>query len=471
MARKASVPPRVTFWGAAHTVTGSMHLVETRGMKVLLDCGIFQGRRAEAYQRNRTFPFTPSEIDAVILSHGHIDHIGNLPHLVRMGFSGPIYCTPATRDLLAVMLEDAAHIQEEDAHFLNHKRPPGTPKIEPLFAFRDVVRTLKQVQTAPYHRPVAIDRKLTFRFLDAGHLLGSAMIHLTLAGAERDVTVTFTGDLGRKGTPILRDPEPIPPADLLICESTYGGRVHPPIEELADDLVAVIQRTFERGGKVFFPAFSLGRTQNVVYFLHKVIAEGKLPTIPIFVDSPLAVAATEVFRLHPECFDEETALVLSRDPDLFGRKLVRYTRSVQESKELNMRKEPCVVIAASGMCEMGRIVHHLKYNISDARNTVAIIGYQAPDTLGRRLVERRPEVRIHDQFIPLRAEVVVMNGFSSHADSADFRAALAPLAGQFKKTRLVHGEADQALALKATLESLGFADVAYPERGDSVVIE
>ncbi len=470
MAKKSS-PAAVTFWGAAHTVTGSMHLVQSAGLQILLDCGLYQGKRAEARSRNSQFPFPPSSIEAVILSHAHIDHCGNLPNLVRQGFDGTIYCTAATRDLLAVMLADSAKIQEEDAAYLNKKHKSGEPDIEPLYHQHDVRQTMQQVQSLPYLRPGVIADAITFRFIEAGHLLGSAMVHLTLPGIARDRTITFTGDLGRRELPILRDPAPVPPADLLITESTYGGRNHPKVELLADDLCALAHRTVARGGKIIVPAFSLGRTQNIVYYLHLLVSQGKLPKLPVFVDSPLAVAATEVFRLHPECFDEATWDLLQTDNDLFGGYLVRYVRSVEESKALNFYKDPCLIISASGMCETGRILHHLKHNIEDPRNTILIIGYQAPETLGRRLVEKRPEVRIHDKMYQAKAEIVVMNGFSCHADRNDFSDFLGPIAGQVGKTRLVHGEADQATALMQLLQEKGFKDVAYPDRGETVTLE
>ncbi|MSQ95640.1 MAG: MBL fold metallo-hydrolase [Gemmataceae bacterium] len=461
-------PIRVTFWGAAHTVTGSMHLIETGRQKILLDCGLFQGRRAEAFERNKTFPFPASDIDTVVLSHAHIDHCGNLPNLVRRGFKGPIFCTPATRDLIAVMLADSAKIQEEDASHLSRHRRPAEPEIEPLYDQRDVRRTLQLARAIPYDTDHDIGGNIMVRFVDAGHLLGSAMVHVAFGNGR---TITFTGDLGRKDMPILRDPQPIPPADLLISESTYGGRNHPGVEMLASDLAEVVTRTIQRGGKVLIPAFSLGRTQTIVFFLHQLIASGQLPRLPIFVDSPLAAAATEVFRLHPECFDEETSLLLYKDRDLFGEKVVHYTRSVEESKAINESREPCVVIAASGMCESGRILHHLKHNIGDPRNTVLIIGFQAPQTLGRRLVERKPEVRIFGVPVALNAEVVVLNGFSGHAGRDDLLAALTPLVDAKRKVRLVHGDPDQAEALLATLKERGFTDVAYPDRGESVTLE
>jgi metallo-beta-lactamase family protein len=444
-----------------------MHLLEVNGHKLLLDCGLYQGKRAEARQRNSTFPFRPSDIHAVVLSHAHIDHCGNLPNLVRQGFSGPIYCTSATRDLTAVMLEDSAKIQEEDAEYLNRHRPKGERPVEPLYTRQDASRTAGQCYSIPYDRPGDVAPGVRVRFVEAGHLLGSAMVALKIHNGTEH-TITFTGDLGRRGLPILRDPAAVPPAELLISESTYGGRTHPPVEELADGLANVVSRTFARGGKVLIPAFSLGRTQTVVYYLHQLMQSGRLRDIPIFVDSPLASNATEVFRLHPECFDEETSKLLSEDPDVFGQQRIHYTRSVEESKQLNDRKEPCIIIASSGMCETGRILHHLKHNIENPANTILIIGYQAPDTVGYRLVNKQPEIRIHDGLWKLRAEVVVMNGFSSHADQGDFMSYLGPLAGQVGKVRLVHCEVDQAEALAKNLMAKGFREVVIPNRGEKV---
>jgi metallo-beta-lactamase family protein len=471
MASATSSAPKVTFWGAARTVTGSMHLVEAGGHKLLLDCGLYQGPRAEARARNCCFPFEPRSIDAVVLSHAHMDHCGNLPNLVKQGFSGPIYCTPATRDLMAIMLADSAKIQEEDAAYWNTHLQPGQQPIEPLYDRQDAHRTAALAQSVEYERTCDLGQGRQVRFVDAGHLLGSAMVALAVEAGARKHTITFTGDLGRRGLPILRDPQPVPPGELLISESTYGGQMHPPVEELANELGVVVQRTVDRGGKAIIPAFSLGRTQTVTYYLHQLVGAGKLTGLPIFVDSPLAARATDVFRMHPECFDEQTARLLEDDPDLFGQKLVHYVQSVEESKQLNSRREPCIIMAASGMCESGRIVHHLKHNIEDPRNTVIIIGFQAPDTLGRRIVEKRPEVRIHDGWWKLRAEVVVMNGFSSHADEKDFVSFLGPLAGQTRAVRLVHGEVDRAEALAKGLRAIGFGQVAIPDRGESVSLE
>lgn len=471
MARNVKMDaPTMTFWGATRSVTGSMHRLDVAGSTLLLDCGFFQGPRAESYARNREFPFRARDIDAVVLSHAHIDHCGNLPNLVRQGFSGPIYCTPATRSLASVMLGDAAKIQEEDAAYLNRKRERGAPPIEPLYTGREVYRTLLQLKAIRYDKPSEIVPGVTASFVDAGHLLGSAMIHLEIDGPQGKRTLTFTGDLGRPGQPILRDPSPVPPADFIISESTYGGHTHEPVEETAERLGEVVRHTAERGGKLLIPAFSVGRTQTVVYFLHQLIQAGRLPDLPIFVDSPLAAKATEVFRAHPECFDEETLQLLAKYPDLFGERHVRYVESVHESIALNHHAGPCVLIAASGMCEAGRILHHLKHNIDDPRNTILIVGYQAEGTLGRRFVERKPEVRILGRMFPVKAEVVVLNGLSAHADHGDLMRALGPLAASTQRIRLVHGELARAEALATGLREAGFADVAIPSPGDSVPV-
>jgi metallo-beta-lactamase family protein len=472
MARKRKPPaePTVTFWGAARTVTGSMHLLQACGQSVLLDCGLFQGHRAEGQLRNRYFPFRPRDLDAVVLSHAHIDHCGNLPNLVKQGFVGPIFCTPATRALAGVMLGDAAKIHEEDADYLNRHRLKGEPEIEPLYTGREVFRTLLRLRAVPYETVAPIETGLAVSFVDAGHLLGSAMVSLRIDAAGGMRRLTFTGDLGRPGLPILRDPAPVPPCDLLISECTYGGHTHEPVEETAERLGEVVRRTAARGGKVIIPAFSVGRTQTVVYFLHELMNAGRLPDIPVYVDSPMAVRATEVYRAHPECFDEPTLRLLDEDPDLFGEQRIRYVEKVNESIALNGMRDPCVIISASGMCEAGRVLHHLRHNIEDPRNTVLIAGYQAEGTLGRRLVERRPEVRILGRALQLKAEVVVLNGLSSHADHGDLLRALGPLAGETRRVRLVHGEPERAEALAEGLKAAGFDDVAVPERGESVMV-
>jgi metallo-beta-lactamase family protein len=460
---------RVTFWGATRGVTGSLHQVDACGKTLLLDCGLFQGHRAESYKRNQAFPFKPASIDAVVLSHAHIDHCGNLPNLVRQGFAGPIYCTPATRALAGVMLGDSAKIHEEDAAYL--KRERGEPKIEPLYDGRHVYQTLLRLKAVPYDKPFEVFRSVEARFLDAGHLLGSAMVQLGIDAPGGLQRITFTGDLGRPGLPILCDPVPVPPGDLVISESTYGGHIHEPVQETAERVGDVVRQTADRGGKVIIPAFAVGRTQTIVYFLHQLMNTGRLTPLPVYVDSPMAVRATEVFRAHPECYDAHTLQLLEQDPDLFGEKRIRYVEKVHDSIALNYLTGPCVIISASGMCEAGRVLHHLKHNLEDRRNTILIAGFQAAHTLGRRLVDHHPEVRILGRAVAVKAEVVVLNGLSSHADQADMLRSLTPLVGTTRHVRLVHGEPERAEVLALALSAAGFKDVGIPERGDHLTLD
>lgn len=472
MARKPAISsePSVTFWGAARTVTGSMHRVDAAGHSILLDCGLFQGPRSESRRRNSEFPFRPKEIDAIVLSHAHIDHCGNLPNFVRQGYAGPIYCTPATRALSAVMLGDAAKIQEEDANYLNRKRNKGEPKVEPLYDGRDVYHTLTKMVAVDYDDPFDVVKGIEGRFVEAGHLLGSAMVGLRFQGPLGERRITFTGDLGRKGLPILRDPAPVPPGDLIISEATYGGHKHEPVDETAERLGQVVGHTAERGGTVIIPAFSVGRTQTIVYFLHQLIETGRLRALPIFVDSPMSVRATEVFRAHPECYDDEARETLEREPDLFGDKHVTFVEKVHDSIKLNQHEGPGIIISASGMCESGRVLHHLKHHIENPRNTVLIAGYQAEGTLGRRIVERHPEVRILGRPFKLRAEVVVLNGLSSHADHDDLMREFSHLVSSTRQVRLVHADPARAEILAQALRGAGFAEVAVPDRGERVVL-
>lgn len=457
----------VQFLGAARTVTGSMHLLYVNGKHILLDCGLFQGRRAETYERNRVFPFEPSSIDAVVLSHAHIDHAGNLPNLVKHGFSGPIFCTPATADLCRIMLLDSAHIQERDAEFVSKKHAKKKlPPVEPLYAIDDVQPALDLLTEVPYRQSFAVVDGVSAKYFDAGHILGSASIHLTIKETKgREKHFGFTGDVGRPNMPILRDPEFMGNVDALICESTYGGRVHASADEMPNKFLEVIQRTVQRGGKVIVPSFSVGRTQDIVYQMNALKNEGRLPDIPVFVDSPLSTNATEVFRKHTECFDEETLEMMKHDDDVFGFDRLQYIRDVEESKKLNDRKDPCMIIAASGMCEAGRIVHHLYNNIENPLNTVMIVGYQAEHTLGRRIVERNPEVSIFGEVKKLNCEVAVMNSFSAHADKNE----LMEYVSHFEKNVLsniflVHGDYDQAQKFSAALIEKKFNRVDIPER-------
>lgn len=455
------------FLGAAQTVTGSMHLVSVNGAKFLLDCGLFQGKRADSYERNRNFPFEASTIDAVILSHAHIDHAGNLPNLVKSGFSGPIYSTAATRDLCNVMLYDSAYLQERDAEYMSKKHArKGEPAVEPLYSSADVDQTIGQFVSIPYRKEFMPADGVRAKYFDAGHILGSAITRMEIRENGRVTRLGFTGDLGRKRMPILKDPEGIDDVDILISESTYGGKIHEPVTDMSASLLGVIKRTIERGGKVIIPSFSVGRTQELVFTLFQLADEGKLPAVPVFVDSPLAVHATDVFRMHPECFDRETLRYLHQNEDPFGFGRLKYIRSVEDSKKLNEKKEPCVIIAASGMCEGGRILHHLANNCEEGRNTILIVGFMAEHTLGRRLVERQPEIKIFGDVFKLNAEVAILNSFSAHAGQDE----LLEFIGKLDKKSLnnmflVHGEVAQAEKLSAKLTESGFRNVAIPERG------
>jgi metallo-beta-lactamase family protein len=461
---------KIQFCGAARTVTGSMHLVRINGSRVLLDCGLFQGRRAEAIERNRNFPFDPTSIDAVILSHAHIDHAGNLPNLVKNGFAGPIYATPATRDLCNVMLYDSAYIQERDVEYVNRRhKKKGEPPAELLYSVMDVSHTMAQFVTVPYHQDFKPCSGVTAKYFDAGHILGSASIRLAAEENGTTMRIGFTGDLGRKHMPIIRDPESLGNLDYLICESTYGGKVHAPMTGMKEALSDVIKRTVARGGKIIVPAFSVERTQELLYVLFELFNEGLVPEIPIFLDSPLAVDATGVFRMHPECFDEETLTYLRANEDPFGFSKLNYIRHVEESKKLNTRTEPCMIISASGMCEAGRIVHHLANNVGDPKNTILIVGYQAEHTLGRRIVERQPEIKIFGDVYQLKAEVAVLNAFSAHAGQDEILEYLSTIdKTQLRTLFLVHGEAPQSDALKLKLTEGGYKDVYVPDRGEIV---
>jgi metallo-beta-lactamase family protein len=462
---------RLQFWGAARTVTGSMHLLTVNGSRILLDCGLFQGRREESFERNRKLPFDGGSIDALVLSHAHIDHSGNIPSLVKNGFKGNIYATPASRDLCSAMLRDAGHIQEYDAYYVNKKRSrQGLPPVEPLYTVEDATASLANFVSVGYGRPLPVGPGVTLTFLDAGHILGSAVVVLDIEEEGQERRLLFSGDLGRQGMPILRDPQPVQDVDFMIIESTYGDRLHDPIEMTDDQLEEIIADTYRRGGRVIVPAFSVGRTQELVYALHRLTEARKLPNIPVFVDSPLSVNVTEIFRLHPECYDQELNEFINDDNhrDPFGFHRLTYIRSVEKSKELNFMREPAVIISASGMCEAGRILHHLKNNVEDPRNTVLIVGWQAPHTLGRRLVERRPVVKIFGEEYKLNARVETINGFSAHAD----RNGLLNYARQAGTARtqaafVVHGEETASLALADGLDDLGFGNTVVPERGET----
>jgi metallo-beta-lactamase family protein len=467
---------RLQFQGAARTVTGSLHILTVGRKTILLDCGTYHGKREEARQRNTEFPFDPSSISAVVLSHAHIDHSGNLPGLVRHGFRGPIFCTMATRDLCEVMLKDSAFIQEKDAEFINKKhREKGLPPVEPVYTQEDANATLPLFRGTDYSVAFPVVDGITCRFEDAGHILGSAVVGLTLRENSHVTRLVFTGDLGRPHLPILRDPVFIDPAgetDYLISESTYGGRVHAPVHEMDDQLLEPIHRACDRGGKIIIPAFSVGRTQEIVYVLHKLVGAGKIDSLPVFVDSPLSINVTDVFRKHSECFDEETRAILHSPDhnDPFGFDRLTYIRTVEQSKELNDRRGPFIVLAASGMCEAGRVVHHLANSVGDPKNLVLIVGYQAENTLGKKLVMKEPIVNILGEPHEVRAEVLVLNSFSGHADRNELLDYLAKFQRRLRRIFLVHGDLDQAEKLGSGLQDIGFNNISIPARGESAVL-
>jgi len=463
---------RIRFHGAAQTVTGSQHLIEVNGSRILLDCGLYQGRRSETYERNRNHPFDPAKIDAVILSHAHIDHSGNLPHLVKHDFRGPIFATKATADLADVMLRDSGHIQEADAMFVNKKRAKrGEPPIEPLYTLEDAEQVASHFRPMEYDQAFEAAPGVTVRFVEAGHILGSAAVVLDIEENGRRVRLWFSGDIGRRKLPLLRDPVLPDIADYLLMESTYGDKPHRDPDAAYLEFRDVVKKTIERNGKIIIPSFAVGRTQELVYFLNQMINDGSISRIPVFVDSPLAVNATEIFEKHPECFDKETHdfIRTHQHPALEFNGLT-YTRSVEESKALNDRHDPMIIISASGMAEAGRILHHLRNNIEDPRNTVLIVGWQAPYTLGRRLAEREKRIKIFGEAFTRRAEVATIGGLSAHAGQDMLVEYALTVKDQVKKVFLVHGEEKSAMALKEKLAEEQLSQVYYPELHSSVEI-
>lgn len=462
---------KIKFCGAAREVTGSRHLLEINGKKILLDCGLFQGHRKKSAEKNAQFCIDPSEIDAVILSHAHIDHSGGLPFIVKNGFKGPIYSTFATRDLCNYMLLDSAYIQEKDAEYMNKKlKRKNEPLIEPIYDTEDAIAALELFYGVSYEKAFTVAPGVVCSFYDAGHILGSAQVHLVIHEQETDerYTLAFTGDLGRKNLPILRDPQTLPPTDYLLTESTYGDRFHESILEAGKRLAEVVNKTAKRGGKILIPAFSVERTQEIVYHLNMLWQEKAIPDIPIFVDSPLAANVTEVFTNHPECFDRKTFrefIVNRKNPFGFGR--LKYTRDVADSKALNELAGPAIIISASGMCESGRILHHLKNNIEDPKNTIMIVGFMAANTLGRKIQEGNEMVNIFGDAYKVRAEVCKMDAFSGHADRSDLLDNISKIEG-VKKIFLVHGEESQGQKFKSYLEESGYNDVIHPKPGDEI---
>ncbi|MCC7052512.1 MAG: MBL fold metallo-hydrolase [Gemmatimonadaceae bacterium] len=445
-------------------MTGSCHILEVGGKTVLLDCGLFQGHRAESRRKNEVLPLPVDRIDAVVLSHAHIDHAGRLPFLVRSGYEGPVHATAATRDLCALMLADSARIQVKDAEVLERR---GAPHAEPLYDPDDATQVIRQMVGQPYDRWFDVVTGVRAMFTDAGHILGSASVVLECTEEGRTVRLVFSGDVGRRGLAIIRDPHPPVGADVVIMESTYGDRDHLPISDARAALGAVVRETAARGGRVIIPAFAVGRVQELVYDLHALARANEIPRVPIYIDSPLATGATQVFETHPECFDRTEDLVRAVD-ELFHFDLVHYTRDVTESKALNAMRGPMIIISPSGMAESGRVLHHLAHAAGDRKNTILVVGFMAEHTLGRRIVERRPTLRIYGNDVPLEAEVAILDGYSAHADRGELALWLDAVCGTspvLPRVLLVHGEPPAQAALAAQLSAKGF-HVTAPAPGD-----
>lgn len=459
----------IKFLGAARTVTGSSHLVRTETSAALLDIGLFQGRRDEFYKENTNFMYNPRELDVLVISHAHIDHCGNLPSLIRKGARCKIYATSATKDLCRLMLEDSGKIQEEDVRYVNKiNKRLGTLLRKPLYTRKEASRAAKKIHPLSYGQRICATRDICVTLYDAGHILGSAMVVLDIKNTRKAVRLGYAVDLGRKGLPMLNDPEVLRGLDYLIVESTYGGRSHAPIEEAKAKLKEAVCRTIARKGKILIPAFSLERTQEVIYFLSELIKDKAIPVVPIYVDSPLATRITEVFQSHTEYMDSETSQKISNGENPFELLNLRFVSDQKESKALNNDKRPMIIIAGSGMCESGRILHHLKNNIEDSRNMILVVGYMAKDTLGKRIVDKDKYVRIFGVEHELNAEVVVINAFSGHADRDEligFINACLPL----KRIFLVHGDLEQSQALFDSLSQKGL-NAYVPSKGEEVTL-
>lgn len=464
---------KLKFCGAAGTVTGSCHLLELdNGYKILMDCGLYQGNDDFLENFNREWMFDPSEINVMILSHSHIDHAGRIPKLVKDGFRGDIICTSATRDLAAIMLLDSGSIQEQDARYLAKKKYYHGPT-DPLYTVEDARESLQQFVGIAYNRWFKIDEDVSVLFRDAGHILGSASVTLKISRQGlKDTYLGFSGDIGRPDRPILRDPQPMPDLDYLICESTYGGKEHQGTPQDEHALLEIINKTCViNKGKLIIPAFSVGRTQEIIYMLDKLESSGKLPPIEVFVDSPLAINATEIFMMHPECYDMDLVEYMSVDPNPFGFKGLKFIRSAEKSKAINDYDKPCIIISASGMMQAGRIRHHLNNNIENPRNTILVVGYCAPNTLGARIRNKPDTVRIFGQEKQLKAKVEIMDSFSAHADQSEILDFLKNQStNKLRNIFLVHGDEDRQLILKEALQDAGFGEVTLPQLGESIRI-
>lgn len=446
---------KLSFYGAARSVTGSRHLLEAPGFRLMFDCGMFQGRRQEAFRKNQDLGFDPKSLGAVLLSHAHIDHSGALPVLPGQGFSGKVYLTRASADLAGIMLEDSARVQESDCRYVNkQERRRGKTCVQPIYDADDVRKIVKRFEGTRYGDQVKIAPRLTASFHDAGHILGSAAVRVKYTARGNTTTVLFSGDLGRSHMPILRDPEPPPACDILILESTYGDRLHEQAgEEMKRKAQDLIEHARTHKSKIIVPAFAVGRTQELVMRIKELVGEGRVEPIPIYIDSPLAGKATEVFKRHPECYDEETMKTFSSGGDVFASRYIHFVSSPEESKRLNAMRGPCVIISSSGMCEGGRIIHHLKHAIQDEANVIVFVGFQAEHTLGRKLVEGWDVVPIFGIPTKRRAQIVKFNGLSAHADRNDLLAYVRAINPLPSKVFVVHGEEKQALSLGAAIQA------------------
>lgn len=457
----------LTFYGAAQTTTGSMHLVEANGLRILLDCGLFQGNRKEAFEKNRQMPVDPATIDAVILSHAHIDHSGNLPTLARHGFRGKVYCTPATRDLCDIMLRDSAYLQQRDLEIVNRKRAQqGKNLFEPLYEPQDVDRILSRFEPEPLKREADLGNGVSVVFHNAGHILGSALVQLDVRqGPGQTRRLLFSGDLGQPDQPILRDFDYPQGADVLLIESTYADRDHPSAEDVRGRLKAFIEDIHQQKSKLVIPAFSVGRTQQVLYYLNRLVEEGRTPRTPVYVDSPLSLKATQVYEKHRECYDEEASDLLRKGDDPMKFPGLRFVETPDQSKALNDQPGPMVIIAASGMCEGGRVLHHLQRTVGDPRNIILIVGFQAENTLGRRIVDRISPLRILGDEFELRARVHTINALSAHADRTSLMRWFDGVKGRLSRVFAVHGEADKVNAMTELVKQHGVTNVVAPVPG------
>jgi len=458
---------KIAFHGAAQTVTGSKHLITlNNGRKILLDCGMFQGMGRKTEALNRNFGFDPQDVDYVLLSHAHVDHSGLLPRLVMEGFRGTIYATPATIDVLRVLLMDSAHIQQQDIYFLNKKRRlEGRQLLEPLYTVEDVQRTFEHFKAVHYHQPIQLDDSVGFEFFDAGHIIGSATVFLRLKENDKDINLVFSGDVGRYGDPILHSPKVFPQADYIIIESTYGDKIHKPIDTYAEDLYNnILETCLHKKGKLIIPAFSVGRTQELLYALNDLELEGKLPNIPYYVDSPMSTKVTDIVKKHPECFNRSVQKLLKSDSDPFCFKGLKFITDKRESQALNTNYDPCVIISASGMAEAGRVKHHIANGIENWRNTILMIGYCEPNSLGARLKQHPETVGIFGQQFQVKADIVSLNSMSAHADYNDLSQYLACQdISEVKRLFIVHGEPEVQEVFKRRLMKKGFLDVEIPQ--------